>query len=84
VTGGGVADRINGQVVLVGKPDFLRNEGVHDVAAFESSAIEFRNESKTSLFMAIDGKAAGILTVADTNKDTAPHAIPELWVSRSE
>jgi P-type Cu+ transporter len=79
VTGGGVAGRINGRTVLVGKPDFLRNEGIDDVAAIESSAIKFQNASKTALFVAIDGNAAGILTVADSIKETAPHAILELW-----
>lgn len=78
VTGGGVAGRINGQAVLVGKPDFLRNEGIHDVEAFESSAIEFQNDGKTALFVAINGKAAGILTVADSIKDSTPQAVREL------
>jgi Cu+-exporting ATPase len=78
VTGGGVAGKIAGLTILVGKPGFLRNEGVHDVAAFESSAIEFQNDGKTAMFVAIDGKAAGILTVADSIKDTAHDAIREL------
>jgi Cu+-exporting ATPase len=78
VTGGGVAGEIAGLTILVGKPGFLRNEGVHEVAAFESSAIKFQNDGKTALFAAIDGKAAGILTVADSIKDTAHDAIREL------
>ena len=78
VTGGGVAGKIEGLTILVGKPGFLRNEGVDDVAAFESSAIEFQNDGKTALFVAINGKAAGILTVADSIKSTAHDAIREL------
>jgi P-type Cu+ transporter len=78
VTGGGVAGRIDGRTVLIGKPDFLRNENVSGLATLESSAIELQNAGKTAMFVAIDGKAAGILAVADTIKDTTANAIREL------
>jgi Cu+-exporting ATPase len=78
VTGGGVAGETEHLAIIVGKPGFLRDEGIDDVADFESSAIAFQNDGKTALFVAIGGKAAGILTVADSIKDTAAHAIRDL------
>ena len=78
VTGGGVAGRIDGRTVLVGKPDFLRNENVTGLETLESSAIALQNDGKTAMFVAIDGNAAGILAVADTIKGTASNAIREL------
>jgi Cu+-exporting ATPase len=78
VTGGGVAGRIDGRAVLVGKPDFLRNENASGVAELESSAIRLQNDGKTAMFVAIDGKASGIMAVADSIKDTTAHAIQEL------
>ena len=78
VTGGGVVGRVNGREVLVGKADFLRKENIRGVDELEPSAIAFQNHGKTAVFMAVDGTAAGILTVADQVKDTTPHAIREL------
>jgi Cu+-exporting ATPase len=78
VTGGGVAGRVNGRDVLVGKADFLRGENVRGVDELEPSAIAFQTHGKTAVFVAVDGTAAGILTVADQVKDTTPHAIREL------
>jgi Cu+-exporting ATPase len=78
VTGGGVAGRIDDRMALVGKPDFLQNENASGAAELESSAIRLQNDGKTAMFVAIDGKAAGILAVADSIKDTTAHAIQEL------
>jgi P-type Cu+ transporter len=78
VTGGGVAGKIEGRTILVGKADFLRNENISNVAEPESIATRLQSDGKTAMFVAIDGKAAGILAVTDPIKDTTPHAIQEL------
>ena len=44
----------------------------------ESAAAKLQEEGKTAVFAAIDGKPAGILTVADPVKSTTPEAIREL------
>ncbi|UPT75472.1 MAG: copper-translocating P-type ATPase [Elusimicrobiota bacterium] len=78
VTAGGVVGAIGGRVVMIGKPDFLRNEKIAGLEPFETSAVKLQEEGKTAMFVAIDGKPAGILAVADPIKSTTPEAIREL------
>jgi len=78
VTAGGVRGNIAGHAVLIGKPDFLRNEKVTGLEHLESSAVQLQDAGKTAMFVAIDGKPAGILAVADPIKSTTAEAIREL------
>ena len=78
VTAGGVAGTVAGRAVIVGKPDFLRKENVTGMEALEASAIKLQEEGKTAIFVAIDGKPAGILAVADPIKATTAEAIKDL------
>jgi Cu+-exporting ATPase len=78
VTAGGVLGNIAGRVVMIGKPDFLRNEKVTGLEPLEASAVKLQEEGKTAMFVAIDGKPAGILAVADPIKSTTAEAIKEL------
>lgn len=78
VTAGGVAGTLNGRAVLVGKPDFLRNEKINDLDTLEASGAKLQEEGKTAVFVAVDGKPAGLLAVADPIKSTTADAIKEL------
>jgi Cu+-exporting ATPase len=78
VTAGGVAGTIAGRAVMIGKPDFLRNEKITGLESLEASAAKLQEEGKTAMFVAIDGKPAGILTVADPIKSTTAEAIRDL------
>ena len=78
VTAGGVAGAIAGRAAMIGKPDFLRNEKITGLEPLEASAVKLQDTGKTAMFVAIDGKPAGILAVADPIKSTTPEAIGEL------
>jgi P-type Cu+ transporter len=78
VTGGGVVGSIAGRTVMIGKPDFLRNEMIAGLEPLEVSAVKLQEEAKTAMFVAIDGKPAGILAVADPIKATTAEAITQL------
>jgi len=78
VTAGGVAGAIAGRKVMIGKPDFLRDEKITGMESLEASALKLQEEGKTTMFVAIDGKPTGILAVADPIKSTTPEAIREL------
>jgi Cu+-exporting ATPase len=78
VTAGGVLGAIGGRTVMIGKPDFLRNEKITGLEPLEASAVKLQEEGKTAMFVAIDGKPAGILSVADPIKSTTAEAIGEL------
>jgi len=78
VTAGGVAGNVSGRAVMIGKPDFLRDEKVTGLEPLEASAKKLQEEGKTAMFVAVDGKPAGILAVADPIKSTTAEAIKEL------
>jgi Cu+-exporting ATPase len=78
VTGGGIAGAIGGHAVLIGKPDFLRNEKTAGLEPLEAAAMKLQEEGKTVIFVAIDGKPAGILAVADPIKSTTLEAVRQL------
>jgi len=78
VTAGGVAGTVGGRAVIVGKPDFLRKENVAGLEALEVVAVKLQEDGKTAMFVAIDGKPAGILAVADPVKATSAEAIKDL------
>jgi Cu+-exporting ATPase len=78
VTAGGVAGAVAGRTVMVGKPGFLRQEKITGLEALEGSAVKLQEEGKTAMFVAVDGKPAGILAVADPVKSTTLEAIGEL------
>ena len=78
VTAGGVIGTVSGRAVLIGKPAFLRNEHIAGLEQLEASAAKLQEDGKTVLFVAVDGKPAGLLAVADPIKATTPEAIREL------
>ena len=78
VTAGGVAGTIAGHTVVVGKPGFLRSEKITGLEPLEASATKLQEEGRTAMFVAIDGKPAGILAVADPIKASTAAAIGEL------
>jgi Cu+-exporting ATPase len=77
-TAGGVAGTIDGQRVLIGKPAFLTENGVANISALEQLAAPLQAEGATAIFVAIDGRQAGILTLADPLKSTTPQALADL------
>jgi Cu+-exporting ATPase len=78
VTAGGVAGTLKGRAVRVGKPEFLRSEKVSGVEALEAVAVALQESGKTAIFVGIDGRAAGVLTVADPIKASSAEAVREL------
>jgi heavy metal translocating P-type ATPase len=77
-TGGGVAGRVGGRRVLVGKPLFLRAQGITDLEKLETKAAELQQQGQTAMFVAIDGRVAGIVAVADPIKESTPGAVEQL------
>ncbi len=78
VTAGGVAGKVGGKAVLIGKADFLRDEGISNIDLLISAAEKLQEDAKTAMFVAIDGKPAGIVAVADPIKPSSREAIREL------
>ena len=78
ITGGGVMGKLDGREIIAGKLAFLRQRAVSNLAALESRAVQLQSEGNTVIFVAINGKVAGVLAVADPIKASSPEAIKEL------
>ncbi len=74
LTGKGVTGRVDGRDIGLGNLKLLQALGV-DAAALPERADAWRAEGQTVMFLAVDGKAAGLLGVADPVKQTTPEAI---------
>ena len=77
LTGAGVKGQVMGQEVLVGKLSFLQESQV-DVSLLKEKVQDLQETVHSVMFVAIDGKAAGLLVVADPIKNSTPHAIDAL------
>jgi P-type Cu+ transporter len=75
--GGGVAATVDGIGVLVGRAGFLEAAGI-DVASLQSAADGLAADGKTPVFVALDGRAAGVVAIADTLKSGSVEAVAEL------
>jgi Cu+-exporting ATPase len=76
-TGKGVKGTVSGKQVAVGNAELFRDLSV-DPAPLLDRAEALRKEGQTVMLVAVDGKAAGIVGVADPIKDSTPDAIREL------
>jgi Cu+-exporting ATPase len=76
-TGKGVIGTVEERRVLVGNAGFLAGGGI-DTKALAAEADELRRDGATAIYVAIDGKPAGIIAIADPIKDTTPEAIAAL------
>ena len=78
ITGGGVVGKLGGREIAVGKLKFLQDRHVTDLEGIEPKATVLQAEGQTAMFVAINGKAAGIITVSDPIKTSTPEAIAQL------
>jgi Cu+-exporting ATPase len=77
-TGGGVSGEVEGRRVLVGKPPFLKSQGVTDLGPLEAKAAGLQQQGQGVVFVAIEGRAAGLLAVSDPIKESTPAALGRL------
>jgi len=78
ITGGGVQGKANGKKVMVGQASLLKESGITDLGRLENVAFTLREEGKTVIFVAVDGKTAGLLALTDPLKPTTKEAIKTL------
>jgi len=75
--GHGIRARLNGQDIVLGNERLMTERGF-DFTPFKSAAENLSSHGKTPMFIAIDGKSAGIIAVADTLKEHSKEAVTEL------
>jgi P-type Cu+ transporter len=74
VTGKGVTGRVDGRRVALGNRPLLQDLGV-PLDGLGERADALRNEGQTVMFVAVDGRLAGLLGVADPIKASTPEAL---------
>ncbi len=74
ITGGGVSARAEDHEILIGNRRLLEERGIN----LDSAASLATRESHTIMYLAIDGKLAGSLVVADPIKASTPEAVRAL------
>jgi Cu+-exporting ATPase len=77
VTGKGVIGKIDGRTVALGNLRLLEKLGI-DPGELPQLAEAGRTEGQTVMLVIIDGKAAGLIGVADPIKESTPEAIADL------
>ena len=77
VTGKGVSGTVSGKAVALGNQAMM-DDLKADTGALASEADTLRGEGKTAMFVAVGGKLAGIVAVADPVKQTTAEAIRAL------
>lgn len=75
--GKGVVGRVDGRNLVIGNQRIMEDAKV-DTAVLRQSAEDLRKDGATVIFVAIDGKAAGIIAIADPVKETTAEAINAL------
>jgi Cu+-exporting ATPase len=70
VPGHGLKARIDEKIVLLGNADFMGDENIN-IVDIKDKDEKLSGEGKTPMYVAVDGKAVGIIAVADTLKDNS-------------
>jgi len=76
-TGKGATGKVEGKTVQLGNAAYLKSLGI-ETAALEAEAERLRNDGATVINMAVDGRLAGILAIADPVKPSTPEALKAL------
>jgi Cu+-exporting ATPase len=77
VAGCGLEASVEGHALLIGTPRLMRDHSI-DVAPFEEPLTALEAQGKTAMLIALDGKLAGVIAVADTIKPGSRKAINTL------
>ena len=73
-TGKGAIGVAEGRRVVIGNPKFLHELNIQ-TTELDAEAERLRGEGATVIYLAVDGKASGIIAIADPVKRTTPDAL---------
>ena len=76
-SGKGVLGTVDGKRLALGNARFLGELNI-DTSAIAAEAESLRTDGATAIFLAVNGKAAGVIAVADPIKETTPDALRAL------
>ncbi|MEE8429120.1 MAG: heavy metal translocating P-type ATPase, partial [Gammaproteobacteria bacterium] len=74
IPGYGIQTDVDGRDILIGNLKLMKREKIA-LGNLESEAVNLSTQGKTPMYLAIDGKAAGLIAVADTLKENSVKAV---------
>jgi P-type Cu+ transporter len=77
LTGKGVSGEVNGRAVALGNASLMRDRGI-SLGDLEAKADGLRRDGATALYVAIEGRLAGVVAIEDPIKPTAPDGLRRL------
>ena len=77
-TGGGVSAKLDGKAILIGKEKFLADSNVRFPKRLAEEAHRLQERAQTTVWLAVNGDAVGVLGIADPIKPTSTEAVGEL------
>jgi P-type Cu+ transporter len=78
ITGGGVFGNLNGKTILIGKEKFLADSNVRFPEDLTKEAHRLQERAETTVWIAVNGDAIGVLGIADPIKPTTREAVRKL------
>ena len=79
-TGKGVIGMVERKRIVLGSSRFLAELNIHS-RLLEAEAEDLRGDGMTAILIAVDGKAAGVIAIADPIKADAPSALAVLTLA---
>jgi P-type Cu+ transporter len=78
ITGGGVFGNLTGKTILIGKEKFLAGSNVRFPEDLTKEAHRLQERAETTVWIAVNGDAIGVLGIADPIKPTTREAVRKL------
>lgn len=77
IAGHGIEAAVNSKRILLGNVRLMESRGV-PLNGMAEKATDLSSQGKTPMFLAVDGRCAGIIAVADTLKENSKEAVETL------
>lgn len=78
IPGKGIRAKVNGREILAGTRKLLKENGIEISEKVENVVKNLEDDAKTAIIVAVDGKAVGVIRIADTLKEYVKETIEEL------
>lgn len=78
IKGNGITAVVDEQKIVAGNRKLMKSKGIEITNAQESYAASREKEGNTAIFIALNGKLVGIISIADKIRDDAKAAIKEM------
>ncbi|MFD1850484.1 heavy metal translocating P-type ATPase [Oceanobacillus bengalensis] len=78
IKGNGIRVTLGGKVLVIGNRKLMRSENIDIPIEIVTYAVNREKAGNTAIFAAVDGKVAGIFSIADQIREDAPSALAEM------